>query len=267
MPCTPWLGEYSVHLPVPRVEFADRRARLHGGDHHALIGGLQPRDVLGLGKGLGDFGGIAIVEIERDIVRHRIEQQRRARLDRVGGLEHRGERLDIEHDGLGRVLGLGDGLRNHAGDRIADIAHLVGGQRRPRRVADRRAVAVLERQVAFERAVAGQIGGGIDRQHARHRLGGGGVDAADDAMGNAAAHHHRIGLAGPADVVGVAAFAAHQRGVLAAPDRLADAEFGQRKRGFGGSVIHAGAFEGRCRGNHQIKQASRFYKNMPLPQE
>ena len=61
-------------------------------------------------------------------------------------------------------------------------------------------------------------------------------------MGIAAAHHHRIGLAGQADVVGIAAFAAHQLGVFAAADRLADAEFGQRKRGFGGSVVHAGGW-------------------------
>ena len=78
-------------------------------------------------------------------------------------------------------------------------------------------------------------------------------------MGVAAAHHHRIGLAGPADVVGVGAFAAHQLGVFAATDRLADAEFGQRKGGFGGSVIHAGALAVVVGWNAcQIKQAGRF---------
>ena len=61
------------------VVLADRRARLHRRHDHALIGGLQPRDVLGLGEGLGDFLGVAVVEVERDIVRHRVEDQRRAR--------------------------------------------------------------------------------------------------------------------------------------------------------------------------------------------
>jgi hypothetical protein len=54
----------------------------------------------------------------------------------------------------------------------------------------------------------------------------------------ATADHHSVSLAGPAEIVGVAAFAANQFRILAAADRLADAEFGQRKCGFGGSVIH-----------------------------
>ena len=215
----------------------------------------------GLGEGLGDLVLVAIVIVERDIARHVIPELRRAGLGRFARAHYRGQRRDVEGDRFGGVLGLRNCRCDHAGDRIADIAHLVAGERRPRRIADRRAVAALERQVAFEPAIAGQIGGGIDRQHARHRLGGAGVDGADHTVGNATAHHHRIGLAGPTDVVGVAAFAAHQRGVFAAQYRLTDAEFGQRKSGFGGSVIHAGAFEGRCRGNHQIRQASRFYKN------
>ena len=57
-------------------------------------------------------------------------------------------------------------------------------------------------------------------------------------MSVAAANHHRIGLAWPADIVGVATLAAHEHRVFAAPDRLSDAEFGQRKGSFGGSVIH-----------------------------
>ena len=54
-----------------------------------------------------------------------------------------------------------------------------------------------------------------------------GVDALDHAVRVAAAHHHRIGLAGKLDVVGVAAVAAHQRRILGARHRLADAEFHQ----------------------------------------
>ena len=44
-------------------------------------------------------------------------------------------------------------------------------------------------------------------------------------MGVAAAHDHRIGLAGQADIVGVLPLAAHQDRVLGARHRLADAEF------------------------------------------
>ena len=40
-----------------------------------------------------------------------------------------------------------------------------------------------------------------------------------------AAHHHRIGLTGQADIVGIMAFAAQQHRVLGARHRLADGEF------------------------------------------
>ncbi len=46
-------------------------------------------------------------------------------------------------------------------------------------------------------------------------------------MGEAAAHDHRIGLAGKRDVVGVAALTADQHRILGAGHRLADAEFHQ----------------------------------------
>ena len=118
-------------------------------------------------------------------------------------------------------------LGDDAGDGVADEAHLVGRQRRARRLPHRRAVPILERHDAFERAVFGEVGAGIDAKHARHRARGRGVDALDHAMRDAAAHHHRIGLAGELDVVGVAALAAHQRGVLGAGHRLADAELHQ----------------------------------------
>ena len=92
--------------------------------------------------------------VERDIVRalRRKAAARRAwRASRA--IDHRRQRLDVERDRFGRILGLRDRLGDHAGDRIADEAHLVGRQRRARRVLDRRAVAALERQIAFEPAI------------------------------------------------------------------------------------------------------------------
>ena len=243
------------------VELADGRARLDRIHHQALIDQRQLHDMRRLGEGLGDLVLVAIVIVERDIVRHVIPDLRRAGFRRVARGHHRRQRLDVERDRFGRVLGLRDRLGDHAGDRVADVTHFVAGERRPRRIADRRAIAALERQIAFEPAIGGKIGRGQDREHARHGLGGGGVDAADDAMRVAAAHHHRIGLARPVDVVGVAALAAHQRRILGAQHGLADAEFHQRKRVFGGLIVHAGSFAGRYREKHQIKQAGRFDKN------
>ena len=197
-PNTPWLHECSVHFSVLGVELADGRARLDRVHHQALIDQRQAHDMRRLGEGLGDLVLVAIVIVERDIARHVIPDLRRAGLRRLARADHRGQRLDVERDRFGGVLGLRDRLRDHAGDRIADEAHFVAGERRPRRIADRRAVAALERQVAFEPAIAGQIGGGIDREHARHRFGGGGVDGADDAVGDrcCAPSPHRPGRAG-----------------------------------------------------------------------
>ena len=225
------------------VELADGRARLDRIHHQALIDQRQFHHMRRLGEGLSDLVLVAIVIVEREIARHVIPDLRCAGFRRVARRHHRRQRLDVERDRFGRVLGLRDRLGDHAGDRVADVTHLVAAQRRPRRIADRRAIATLERQIAFEPAIGGKIGRGQDREHARHGLGGGGIDAADDAMRVAAAHHHRIGLARPVDVVGVAAFAAHQRRILGAQHGLADAEFHQRKRVFGGLIVHAGLLQ------------------------
>src|SRR5215472_1097914 len=80
----------------------------------------------------------------------------------------------------------------------------------------------------------------------------------------AAADDRGIGLAGPADVVGIAAIAADELGIFAAPYRLADAEFSQRKSSFGGSVIHCGKMGsegGISKSGFQIKPPGLCHKN------
>ena len=204
------------------------RARLHRIDHDPVVDELEPGDVRGLRERLRDLLAVAVVIIERDIVRCLLIEHRRARPRGRFRIGDGRQRIDVDLDRLGRVLGLQQRLRHHEGDRIADKAHLVGRQRMARRLLHRRAVAIVERYDAFERAVAGriEIGAGIDPEHARHGAGRRAVDPANDAVRVAAAHHHRIDLAGQADIVGVAAFAADQLGILGAQHRLADPEFG-----------------------------------------
>jgi hypothetical protein len=48
-------------------------------------------------------------------------------------------------------------------------------------------------------------------------------------MGDAAADHHRVGLAIELEIVGVGAFSAHQDRILATRHRLSDAELHQRE--------------------------------------
>ena len=84
---------------------------------------------------------------------------------------------------------------------------------------------MLERHDAFERAVVGEIDAGIDAEHARHIARRRRVDALDHAMGNAAADHHRVGLAGKLDIVGIAALSPHQDWIFAARHWLPGGEF------------------------------------------
>ena len=119
MPWTPWLDGIKRPFVARRVVFADRRARLHGVDDHALIGGLQSRHVFGFGEGVGDFGRVTKVVVERDIVRDGVEHQRRARFHRIRRLKHDWQCLDIDRHRFGSILCLRNGFRDDAGNRIA----------------------------------------------------------------------------------------------------------------------------------------------------
>ena len=148
-------------------------------------------------------------------------------LTRLARQRDGGQRVYVEFDRFRGFLGLHCGHGHHAGHRIADEPHLVGGECRPRRLVHRRAVAVLQRGEAFQRAVAGcaEVCAGIDREHPGHCQRRRGVDALDHPVGMARPHHRRIGLTGQVHIVGIAAAALHQHRVLGARDRLADSEF------------------------------------------
>ncbi len=195
----------------------------------------RPREG-GLGRRL-----VAGAEIQRQVARGIVVEERGAL---GGGLVRRGhdtEILDVEHHGFRRVAGLGQGLGHHQGDRLADIAHLADAQRGMVRLAHRRAVLVLERQAVADRPVAVEIGGGDDRQHAGHGERRLRVDAAQGPVGDRAAHEHAVGLAVEGEIVGIAALAAHQHGVLGPRHRLADAEFLRSGEVAGvGTGVHAG---------------------------
>ncbi len=219
-----------IKRKAPVLVLRQRGARLHRIDHDAVVDEPQPRHMGGPPERLRHQRAVAIVIVERDIVGDVIVEKRRARPHRLLRIGDGGEGIDIDLDRLGGILGLQQGLRHHAGDRIADEAHLVGRQRRPRWLVHGRAVAVVERHDALECPVAGggEIGPRIDAEHARHRPRGCRVDRANEPMGVAAAHHHRMGLTGDADIVGKAALAADQLGILATQHRLANSEFCDR---------------------------------------
>jgi hypothetical protein len=222
-------AEHALRADIERKALAviggERGARLHGGDDEPAVDEFQLGDVRGFRKRRVHGFGVAIVIVERHVARHVVVNLRRPVLCGGFRLGDRGQRLDIDGDRFGGVLGLQHGLGDDVGDRIADVAHLAHRQRLAQRLLHGRAVAVVERHDAFERAVALEIGGGIDAEHARHLFRSLSVDRPDDAVGVLAPHHHRIGLAGQADVVGIMSPAAQQHGVFFAWHRLSHGKF------------------------------------------
>ena len=186
-----------------------------------------------LGESLLHRFGVAVMEIEHQIAGRLLMNLRRAGFQRLGWTGDGRQLFDVEHDGLGRVLGLNNRFGHDAGDRLADEAHAALGQRRPRRRFHRLAVAVRNVHRTPERPEARrfQIGIGVDRKHARHRLRLGDIDALENAVCLPATDHYGIGLAWQVDVVGVASLAAQQLRVLGTRHGLPNAELHQGETG------------------------------------
>ena len=80
----------------------------------------------GLGEGGRDLLAVAVVIVERDVAGRFVVDQRRAGSRGVLRPHDRGQRIDVDLDRLGGVLGLQRRLGDDEGDGIADEAHLVG---------------------------------------------------------------------------------------------------------------------------------------------
>ncbi len=166
------------------VEGRQRDARLHRDHGDPGVDDVELRHVGGAGKCRLDPGGVAIVIIERDVIRDVVVELGRAGLDRLRRIGDGRQRVDVEHHGFRGVTRLRQRLRHHEGHGIADIAHLVGHQRGAVGLQQGCAVAVLQRQAADEGCILGlrKVGPGPDPEHARHGPGGHCVDAADDPV-------------------------------------------------------------------------------------
>ena len=151
-------------MPAVPVVVAERRARLHRVDDDAVVAQLETGDVRGRRESRSVRVGVAEMEVEPAVARHLVVELRRAGSQRLLRLGHRGQGFDIETDRFGGVARGGGRLGDDDGDGIADIAHLVAGERVAGRLPHRRAVAVLERRDDLQRPVAGfgEIGGGVD---------------------------------------------------------------------------------------------------------
>ena len=182
--------------PAGAVMQRDGGARLHGVDDEPAVDEPDPRHVRGRGESRRHLLGVAIVIVERQVARRVVVELRRARLRR---------RSASVTAGSGSMSSVTASAASLACVAVSATTQATGSPTKRTLSAasagrdgcvHRGAVAVLERQGAFERAVAAS-GRRPYRRRARPAwLWRPRVDAADDPVRLAAAHHHGIGLAG-----------------------------------------------------------------------
>src|SRR6202040_1369936 len=102
-----------------RIVLRVRRARLHSIDDDAIGAQLQPGDVRGGSKSRFDSVAISEVKIESDIRGHIVVDERSAGYSRLTRLSYSRQWLDIDNDGLRRILGRRHGLGDNHCNRLA----------------------------------------------------------------------------------------------------------------------------------------------------
>ncbi len=127
----PWVQACSV-MPLRRIPLGDRRARLDRVGDQTVVDHPQPGDVRRLGERRLDRLAFAELPVEAQVARHVVVHQRLTGGGRALGIGDRRQRLVVDLDQLGRILGLGQRLGDHEGDVVADVAHALGAQHRPR---------------------------------------------------------------------------------------------------------------------------------------
>ena len=147
-------------------------------------------------------------------------------------MQHEGQLVVDDDKRLGGIERLRLGFGDHHGDRLADVAHLVGGQQQMRADEDLAAagrgqlhvVARLRQRVVADgaEAVGGAIGAGEDAEHAGHRQRRRLVDRNDARVRVRRAHHRRVRLTGKTEIVGEAALPGDEPRVFVARHGLAD---------------------------------------------
>ena len=135
----------------------------------------------------------------------------------LGGEQDR-QLLDLDGDEIGGVLRHIGILREHGGDRLADVTHPVGRQHRLAEGVERGNAALAE----VDRRHVRDVGRGPDRDHAGQGARGGRIDRDDPAVGVIRAHDAHVELVRKGNVGGEAAAAPHQRRVFQPCNRLPD---------------------------------------------
>ena len=191
---------------------------------------IQPQPVRRGGdrrRGVADL----LHQVGRHVSRYVVVHQALGRPGRRHA-DHRGQRLIGHRDPLHRVLGQVAILRDHQGDRLADVVHLVPGQYVLGTSMGQRRMRDQQRQRVGQRS--GQILVGVDGQQAVHLERGADVDVEDLRVRVRGTQHRHLDRV-VSEVVQVTAVAGQQPGILDPLDRLAD-----HPGGHAGSACAAG---------------------------
>ena len=205
--------------PALVVEAGDDRAGLERHRSAALDVEVPAEHVVRRGQ-----SGVDVAVLLGDAAHHVVGpvavHQRRVRLGGAREVGDDRQRLVLDADGAGGVLGDVAVLGHDHGDDLADVADLVLGERVLRAGGDDRLVRDDQRQRVREPALEVLVG--VDGVDAFDGERAGDVDVDDAGVRVVRAHEGGVGGMGR-EVVGVAAVAGEQTPVLAALDALAEA--------------------------------------------
>ena len=137
-----------------------------------------------------------------------LEQDRRVRLQRRLGIDHRRERLVIDGDRVRGVHGLRPGLRHHHGHRLADEPDPVDGEQRPGEH--------LGSVFNGGQAQPAHVPGDEHTDDTGHRTGLGRIDRPDERVSYGGPDEHPVQRPLAGDIVQVPGRSGEQRAILAA---------------------------------------------------
>jgi hypothetical protein len=154
-------GQLEVEAVARGIVARDAGARLDRRHHDAVVHDVDLDDVRRLLHRRGSSDGIALLDVERRVLRRLRPEKRRTFGERGAAVDDGGQRVVVDLDQLRRrarcIGAVGDDERHG----IADMAHALDRQRKARRHDQRR-----HRRHAGHRAEAREIGRGVDAANA-----------------------------------------------------------------------------------------------------
>ncbi len=218
-----------------RIVDADHAPAFHGHAAVAVMIEPPPQRVRRAGQSGLD---VALVdgELADDVGAQLLMDEGSTRPYRLLCVDDGRQRLQVDRDELGRVLGGVAALRHHHGDRLADVTHLVGGKERLLRIVQLVAHVGLplgrqrELGIRHRRQQLQKLGAAHHQGNAGRGGGGGRVHRPDAGVRHRTAHEGHVEHAGEDQIRHVLALAGEEPLILPPQDGLPDEATGTVRR-------------------------------------